>query len=392
MFETNLTTPTPTCDFCDFPCMTCGINATDCITCAPGYLLYTVDNTCYEEIIWYFPFLGGAGVFFVFVLFVDCICKSTDFTDSILYLLALLETGVMGYLSFLWFMGEIDGDRSLSLISFGVQVTLNILFIPVHIKLMLKNGSPEYKQVFKNYKCTAWCCSCMAYLLNFKMAVIMVSSFAGRPRFSGSFSNDSWQKFNIFSILYICLVYLPFIADFYIYFSTFGLRKLTSYIAGELVVIMTIICLILLLEILAQCACSGINESDLGKRAGLLGGKKGGKGIKKQRRAMRSGMGNDESDYGDEYDSQEDYGSELEALKAKRAAAKKLEDSEEEESDEYYDEEEEAESEMFSESIDDLKKTKKKGKKNPQLDMLEDLAKQMKEEKEALKAEQEQIL
>jgi hypothetical protein len=30
---------------------------------------------------------------------------------------------------------------------------------------------------------------------------------------------------------------------------------------------------------------------------------------------------------------------------------------------------------MFSESIDDLKKTKKKGKKNPQLDMLEDLAK-----------------
>ena len=100
--------------------MTCGTNATDCITCAPGYLLYTVDNTCYEEIIWYFPFLGGAGVFFVFVLFVDCICKSTDFTDSILYLLALLETGVMGYLSFLWFMGEIDGDRSPSLISFGV--------------------------------------------------------------------------------------------------------------------------------------------------------------------------------------------------------------------------------------------------------------------------------
>jgi hypothetical protein len=57
-----------------------------------------------------------------------------------------------------------------------------------------------------------------------------------------------------------------------------------------------------------------------------MGGKKGkgGKGIKKQRRAMRSGMGNDESDYGDEYDSQEDYGSELDALKAKRAADKKM--------------------------------------------------------------------
>ena len=73
---------------------------------------------------------------------------------------------------------------------------------------------------------------------------------------------------------------------------------------------MTIICLILLLEILAQCACSGIGESDLGKRAGLVRDKK--KGMKKKRRALRSGMGNDESDYGDEYDSQEDYGSELE--------------------------------------------------------------------------------
>jgi hypothetical protein len=46
------------------------------------------------------------------------------------------------------------------------------------------------------------------------------------------------------------LVYMPFIADFYIYFSTYGLRKLTSFIAGEAIVIMTIICLILLLEIL----------------------------------------------------------------------------------------------------------------------------------------------
>lgn len=108
-------------------------------------------------------------------------------------------------------------------------------------------------------------------------------------------------------------------------------------------------------------------------------------------------MGNDESDYGDEYDSQEEYGSELEALKAQRAATKKLQDSDEEYASEYYEEEQEEEeqSEMFSDSMDTLKKPKSKGKggkKNHQLDMLEDLAKQMKEEKEALKAEQEQIL
>jgi hypothetical protein len=82
------------------------------------------------------------------------------------------------------------------------------------------------------------------------MSVILVSNFAARPRFSGTFNNDSWQKFNLFAVIYIALVYMPFIADFYIYFSTYGLRKLTSFIAGEAIVIMTIICLILLLEIL----------------------------------------------------------------------------------------------------------------------------------------------
>jgi hypothetical protein len=145
-------------------------------------------------------------------------------------------------------------------------------------------------------------------------------------------------------VLYIGLVYLPFTADFYIYFSTYGLRKLTSFIAAEATIIMTIICLILLLEVLSQCACSGINESDLGKRAGLIR-EKNKKNAKKKRRAQRSGMGNDESDYDDEYDSQEDYGTELDELKGKRALNKQnqevsVEEVELEESEEYYDEEE----------------------------------------------------
>lgn len=164
-------------------------------------------------------------------------------------------------------------------------------------------------------------------------------------------------------MLYIGLVYLPFTADFYIYFSTFGLRKLTSYIAAEACIVMTIICLILMLEILSQCACSGINESDLGKRAGLLR-EKNKKNAKKKRRALRSGMGNEESDYGDEYDSQEDYGSELEELKARKALTKKVEISEEEEEeveDEYYDDEQDS----LEGSMEGLKKQNKGAKRNP---------------------------
>jgi len=70
-------------------------------------------------------------------------------------------------------------------------------------------------------------------------------------------------------MLYIVMVYCPFIGDFYQFFMEFGLRRLTSYIAAELVIIQTIIALILLLEVLRQCNCGGMRNTDLGKRAGL---------------------------------------------------------------------------------------------------------------------------
>ena len=82
------------------------------------------------------------------------------------------------------------------------------------------------------------------------MSIFLISSFAARPRFSGTFNTESWKSFNTFAALYIVLVYLPFTGDFYIYFTTYGLRQLTSYVAIEAVGIQTVIVLILLLEIL----------------------------------------------------------------------------------------------------------------------------------------------
>lgn len=136
-------------------------------------------------------------------------------------------------------------------------------------------------------------------------------------------------------------------ADFYIYFTRYGLRQLATYVGIEAVVIMTVICLVLMLEILQQCQCAGILERDLGKRAGLSNDLKKGK---KKRRAARSGMGNDESDYGD-YDSEHDYYFEDDEDE---------ESGEEDEEEEDYGEEEEEESE--EESVDSTGKAKKKTK------------------------------
>lgn len=80
--------------------------------------------------------------------------------------------------------------------------------------------------------------------------MFLVSKFGALPRLSGTYSGDNWGKFNMFGVLYIILVYLPFMADFYLYFTQNGLRNITSYVAFEAAAIMTIITLILMLEIL----------------------------------------------------------------------------------------------------------------------------------------------
>jgi uncharacterized protein YxeA len=143
-------------------------------------------------------------------------------------------------------------------------------------------------------------------------------------------------------------VYATFTVDFYLYFTTFKLRKLSSHVAIEATVIMSVICLILLLEILSQCSCAGIGEQDLGKRAGLF---KDAKGMaKKKRRVRRSGMGNeDDSEAYDAYDEEEDYDSEV----------SEEEDSESEYDEEDYEEEGEEEiSEMEDSQQEVLKKPK----------------------------------
>ena len=69
---------------------------------------------------------------------------------------------------------------------------------------------------------------------------------------------------------------------------------------SEAVILMTVISLILILEVLAQFT----NKVDPnGKRTGLLKYKE--REFRKKRRVLRSGMGNDEEEYYDEYDSEE---------------------------------------------------------------------------------------
>lgn len=140
---------------------------------------------------------------------------------------------------------------------------------------------------------------------------------------------------------------------------------------------MTLISMILMLLLLQECSCTGIAEMDLGGRAGL---KKDKSMSKKKRRSVRMGMGNEEGDYDDEYDSEEEnYYDETPEVESGGSQAKKRTnrggDSEEESGDD--------DNDSRASAIKKKKGSKKDGK---QLDMLEALATQMKEERDILEA------
>lgn len=51
---------------------------------------------------------------------VDCVKRNTDFLQSLLFLLTWAELAVIVYLIGMWLRGEVEGDRSLTVISLGV--------------------------------------------------------------------------------------------------------------------------------------------------------------------------------------------------------------------------------------------------------------------------------
>lgn len=254
----NKTVPMFTCETCAFPCVTCGDKATDCLTCADGWLWYDVDHTCYERIEWYFPFVAAAGIILIVNWLIDCCFSQNLMTHCIVFCLGILEDVVIAYWLYKYFTGEIPGDRTLAFVSFIAHGSLNTLFILAHSCLIASRPTQQYKELKKSYKLTFYGCNLLAYLLNFKMSLILISHFLNAFKFSGTFSSDNWQWFNVFSMLYIMLVYLVFIGDFYLFFMSYGLRNLMSYISAELVIIQTIISLILMLEILTYCTCGGL--------------------------------------------------------------------------------------------------------------------------------------
>lgn len=77
-------------------------------------------------------------------LITDCFAKDTNFLHALLFFLCFIENAVFGYLIYLYYIGEVLGDRSLTLTSLVVSAFLNFIFIIIHQKKIMKTASGEY--------------------------------------------------------------------------------------------------------------------------------------------------------------------------------------------------------------------------------------------------------
>ena len=160
--------------------------------CTEGYLLYDVDNTCYEEIIWPFPYLICAFLAIIISWIADCYHRATNILHASVWFLSFIEVAAMLHLLSMQISGAAPGDRSLFASSVGLHFLLNFIFAMVHLKSIMEGASLEYRQVKKDFRWTFWICNGMAYGVNFKIALILISQVAGWPRYSGTFNSDSW--------------------------------------------------------------------------------------------------------------------------------------------------------------------------------------------------------
>ena len=108
-------------------------------------MFWKEDNACFKEINWFFPFFIMAFIFFLVSLITDWLKRSTNFLHSILFFFSFLEVATWITLIILYVNKEVEGDRSKTLVAFIFQLLFNLVFIPVHIKLMLPKASDEYR-------------------------------------------------------------------------------------------------------------------------------------------------------------------------------------------------------------------------------------------------------
>jgi len=183
-----------TCTDCIEPCLTCEGTPNSCQTCIDGYYIVNGDQ-CREVVIWYFPFVGTAILFFLLISISEIVTKrKSNFRESLIALWSLPEVGSWG--TVIWFMYDRIGQSEATILA-AVAALMYICFNLVHScylgRYMAPAALPSYTEVRKNYPCGTRFAYMISFLFSFKFSLILVSYLFNIRRLKGDYSAKNWK-------------------------------------------------------------------------------------------------------------------------------------------------------------------------------------------------------
>ena len=172
-----------TCTDCNSPCVTCDGSPNYCLTCIKGYLPMG-DGECREDVIWYFPFVAMALVFFVLITISEITTKKvSNFKESLIAFWSIPE--VLSWVCLIVFMWNRVGEdyaTALAALAALMYVCINCVHAVIHPRYMVPNALGSYKNLLVEYKCGTFIARSISYLISYKFSLILVSYFFNSPR------------------------------------------------------------------------------------------------------------------------------------------------------------------------------------------------------------------
>lgn len=359
-----------TCTDCISPCLTCEGSATSCVTCIDGWYIVNGDE-CREEIYWYFPFVGSAFIFFIMISISECATKrASNFKESLIAFWSLPEVG--SWVCVIYFMYEKVGQSvptMLAALAALIYFCINSVHAIIHPRYMVPDSPEQYKKVISDYPCGSCFARFISYLLSFKFSLILVSNFCGSSRLKGDYSATNWRQFNRFSVFFCMLPYSCMMVACTYFILTDGFWSYAGFVSAEVICLSSIMTILLLLDAISAIKCKTVGKRKLLKdiTVATAADYESDEDERNLKRQVRDAHRIKEEDVfgadGDEYDEEDDSIAELKKTRNSRAR---------QDSQQSYRSQLSQQTQIMNEEA------------RKQIQMLEELAHQMREEKRQL--------
>lgn len=312
-----------TCIDCESPCVTCEGSPNFCLTCIDGY--YVIEGgQCREEVVWYFPFVGMAFIFFLLITISEIVTKrASNFKESLIAFWSIPE--VLSWGCLIWFMWHRVSHESyatsLAVIGAIFYVCLNSVHAVIHPRYMVPNTLYSYKQLLTEYKCGTFIARAISYLISFKFSLILVSYFFNSPRLKGDYSAMNWKQFNRFSLAFILLPYACMMASCILFIMTDGFWSYPGFVAAEVVVLSTFVAILLMIDAVSAIKCKTVGKKKTNKAIKVATGadyESDEDEINMRKRVTKQAQSNrvrDADDFGESYDEEYDSVDDLKKIK-----------------------------------------------------------------------------